>query len=165
MGEAPHAPRVWRVGAVWALIWRSSAPRPRPPLVGRVSWRRRVRLASRKSRAGSWERSDLGTYFCRDSGLKLSGERDGGLGLARFSAVCPLGGHMGGHMYANGLLPFMVRIYGRCCMYGPNYVKCKIEQSFCLRLKGGGSRIAPRRTTSFCTSGCFCEHHMWVDKT
>jgi hypothetical protein len=26
------------------------------------------------------------------SGLKLSGERDGGLGLARFSAVCPLGG-------------------------------------------------------------------------
>jgi hypothetical protein len=33
------------------------------------------------------------------SGLKLSGERDGGLGLARFSVVCPLGGHM----YANGL--------------------------------------------------------------
>ena len=36
------------------------------------------------------------------SGLKLSGERDGGLGLARFSAVCPLGGHM----YANGLMAF-----------------------------------------------------------
>jgi hypothetical protein len=36
------------------------------------------------------------------SGLKLSGERDGGLGLARFSVVyCPLGGHM--YMYANGL--------------------------------------------------------------
>jgi hypothetical protein len=33
------------------------------------------------------------------SGLKLSGKRDGGLGLARFSVVCPLGGHM----YANGL--------------------------------------------------------------
>ena len=45
--------------------------------------------ASRKS-VGPWE------LF---SGLKLSGERDGGLGLARFSAVCPLGGHM----YANGL--------------------------------------------------------------
>jgi hypothetical protein len=42
------------------------------------------------------------------SGLKLSGEHDGGLGLARFSAVCPLGGHM----YANGLL-----------WHGPNYVK------------------------------------------
>jgi hypothetical protein len=34
------------------------------------------------------------------SGLKLSGGRDGGLGLARFLAVCPLGGHM----CANGLL-------------------------------------------------------------
>ena len=33
------------------------------------------------------------------SGLKLSGERDGGLGLARFSAVFPLSGHM----CANGL--------------------------------------------------------------
>jgi hypothetical protein len=31
--------------------------------------------------------------------------------------------------------------------------------------KGGGSRIASRRTTSFCTNGCFCEHLMWVDKT
>jgi hypothetical protein len=31
--------------------------------------------------------------------------------------------------------------------------------------KGGGSRIASRRTTSFCTSGCFCGHHMWVDRT
>jgi hypothetical protein len=30
--------------------------------------------------------------------------RDGGLGLARFSAVCPLGGHM----HANGLLYFVV---------------------------------------------------------
>jgi hypothetical protein len=64
--------------------------------------------ASRKS-AGSWE------LF---SGFKLSGERDGGLGLARFSAVCPLGGHM----CANGFL-WHARSYGRCCMYGPNYVK------------------------------------------
>jgi hypothetical protein len=31
--------------------------------------------------------------------------------------------------------------------------------------KGGGSRIASRRTTSFYTSGCFFGHHMWVDKT
>jgi hypothetical protein len=31
-------------------------------------------------------------------------------------------------------------------------------------IKGGGSRIAPRRTTSFFSSGCFCGHHMWVDK-
>jgi hypothetical protein len=51
------------------------------------------------------------------SGLKLSGERDGGLGLARFSAVCPLGGQ-----YVRKW-PLMVRRYGRCCMYGPNYVK------------------------------------------
>jgi hypothetical protein len=34
------------------------------------------------------------------SGLILSGERDGRLGLARSSVVCPLGGHM----CANGLL-------------------------------------------------------------
>jgi hypothetical protein len=31
--------------------------------------------------------------------------------------------------------------------------------------QGGESRIAPRRTTSFCTNRCFCGHHMWVDKT
>jgi hypothetical protein len=31
--------------------------------------------------------------------------------------------------------------------------------------KGGGSRIASIRTTSFCTSGCFCGYHMWVEKT
>jgi hypothetical protein len=53
------------------------------------------------------------------SGLKLSGERDGGLGLARFSAVCPLGGHM----YANGLLWHADMAGAACCMYGPNYVK------------------------------------------
>jgi hypothetical protein len=31
--------------------------------------------------------------------------------------------------------------------------------------KGGGSRIASSRATSFCTNGCFRWHHMWVDKT
>jgi hypothetical protein len=46
----------------------------------------------------------MGTFL---SGLKLSGERDGGLGLARFVAVCPLSGHM----HANGLLSFMARRY------------------------------------------------------
>jgi hypothetical protein len=56
-------------------------------LLGRISWLRRVRLENPLGR---------GNFL---SGLKLSGERDGGLGLARFSAVCPLGGHM----YANGL--------------------------------------------------------------
>jgi hypothetical protein len=56
-------------------------------LLGRISWLRRVRLENPLGH---------GNFL---SGLKLSGERDGGLGLARFSAVCPLGGHM----YANGL--------------------------------------------------------------
>jgi hypothetical protein len=50
------------------------------------------------------------------SGLKSSGGRDVGLGLARFFF---------------GFWPFVrwaaiwyaVRRYGRCCMYGPNYVK------------------------------------------
>ena len=55
--------------------------------VGMISWLRRVRLENPLGH---------GNFL---SGLKLSGERDGGLGLARFSAVCPLGGHM----YANGL--------------------------------------------------------------
>ena len=55
--------------------------------LGRISWLRRVRLENPLGH---------GNFL---SGLKLSGERDGGLGLARFSAVCPLGGHM----YANGL--------------------------------------------------------------
>jgi hypothetical protein len=49
--------------------------------------------------------------FCL-SGLKLSGERDGGLGLARFSAVyCPLGGHM----RANSLL-WQAGMAGAACM-------------------------------------------------
>jgi hypothetical protein len=53
---------------------------------GRISWLRRVRLESPLGRGN-------GNFL---SGLfKLSGERDGRLGLARFSAVvCPLGGHM-----------------------------------------------------------------------
>jgi hypothetical protein len=62
----------------------------------------------------------MGT-FCRDLNRILSGERDGGLGLARFSAVCPLGGHM----YANGLLLY-AGMAGAACMgapWGPNYVK------------------------------------------
>jgi hypothetical protein len=49
--------------------------------MGRISWLRRVRLENPLGH---------GNFL---SGLKLSGERDGGLGLARFSAVCPLGDH------------------------------------------------------------------------
>jgi hypothetical protein len=45
------------------------------------------------------------------SGLKLSGGRDGGLGLARFSVVCPLGGHL----CANGLL-WHAGMAGAACM-------------------------------------------------
>jgi hypothetical protein len=71
MGEA----RAWQ-GLCVVLLVR----------VGRTSWLRRVRLENPLGH---------GNFL---SGLKLSGERDGGLGLARFSAVCPLGGHM----YANG---------------------------------------------------------------
>jgi hypothetical protein len=33
------------------------------------------------------------------------------------------------------------------------------------KARRSGSRIASRRTTSFCTIGCFCGHHMWVDMT
>jgi hypothetical protein len=44
-------------------------------------------------------------------GLKLSEERDGGLGLARFLAVCPLGGRM----CANGLL-WYAGMAGAACM-------------------------------------------------
>jgi hypothetical protein len=51
-------------------------------ILGRISWLRRVHLENPLGR---------GDFF---SGLKLSGERDGGLGLARFLVVCPLGGHM-----------------------------------------------------------------------
>jgi hypothetical protein len=67
----------------------------------------------------------MGT-FCFLSGLKLSGERDGGLGLARpASAVSPFS--VGRPAYvrkmANGLLCSMARRYGRCCMYGPHSAK------------------------------------------
>jgi hypothetical protein len=75
-------------------------------LVGRISWLRRVRLETPLGR---------GNFL---PGLKLSGERGGGLGLARFTAVCPLGGYLYVRKW-----PFMARRYGRCCMYGPDYVK------------------------------------------
>jgi hypothetical protein len=53
-------------------------------IVGRISWLRRARL-----------------------------ERDGGLGLALFLAVCPLGGHM----HANGLLWHAgMPVAGAACM-------------------------------------------------
>jgi hypothetical protein len=48
----------------------------------RILWLRRVRLENPLGH---------GNFL---SGLKLRGERGGGLGLARFSAVCPLDGHM-----------------------------------------------------------------------
>jgi hypothetical protein len=67
--------------------------------VGRISWLRRVRLENPVGH---------GNFV---SELKLSGERDGGLGLARFSAICPLGGHM----YANGLL-WYAGVAGAACM-------------------------------------------------
>jgi hypothetical protein len=63
-------------------------------------------IAPRKS-VGSWE---LRTFY-RDLDLELSGERDGGLGLARFTAVSPLGGYM----YANGLLGY-AGMAGAACM-------------------------------------------------
>ena len=59
-----------------------------PACLGRVLWLRRVRLESPLGH---------GNFLPRP---KSSGECDGGLGLARFSAVCPLDGHM----CANGLL-------------------------------------------------------------
>jgi hypothetical protein len=72
-----------------------------------------------------------GNFFL---GPKLSGERDGGLGLARVLAVCPLGGHMCAQSAKNGMALYLVSSmarryqvsgirYGRCCMYVPNYVK------------------------------------------
>jgi hypothetical protein len=69
-------------------------------VIGRTSWLRRMRLENPLGH---------GNFL---SGLKPSGERDGGLGrLARFSAVCPLGGHM----YANGLL-WYAGMAGAACM-------------------------------------------------
>ena len=61
------------------------------------------------------------------SGLKLSGERDGGLSLAQFSAVCPLGV---GRPYVRKW-PFMVRgtqIWQVLCVWAKLR---KFEQSFC----------------------------------
>jgi hypothetical protein len=66
---------------------------------GRTTWTRRVRLASPLG-----HRNFL-------SGLKLSGECDGGLSLARSSAVRPLGGHI----CANGLL-WHLGMAGAACM-------------------------------------------------
>jgi hypothetical protein len=94
-------------GALSPAGYRYMGSQGRVLRVGRISWLRRVRLENPLGH---------GNFL---SGLKLSGERGGGLGLARSTAVCLLGGHM----YANGKWPLVVRRYGRCCMYGPNYVK------------------------------------------
>jgi hypothetical protein len=87
-------PRVWVVScfkfppAVECWCWRWRAPRPcvlSPSfysLLGRISWLRRVRLGSPLG-PGNFS-----------SGPKSSGERNGGLSLARFGGVCPLNGHM-----------------------------------------------------------------------
>jgi hypothetical protein len=47
--------------------------------------------------------------------------------LARFSAVCPLSGHA-------CKWPFVVRRYGRCCMYGPNYAELGRGRVFAVQL-------------------------------
>jgi hypothetical protein len=67
--------------------------------LGRISWLRRMRLEI-----------PLG-HRNFSPGLKSSGECDGGLGLARFSAVFPLAGHM----YANDLL-WYAGMAGAACM-------------------------------------------------
>jgi hypothetical protein len=90
---------LWDVGCgLWALralraLWALGLG------LGRISWLRRVRLENPLGR---------GNFV---SGLKLSGERDDGLGLARFLAVCPLDGHM----HANGLL-WHAGMAGAACM-------------------------------------------------
>jgi hypothetical protein len=106
----PAAPGAWRLAPAGDPELRDDQPaaNQQPP-------------AAHNSRQGPWVEAvrlvnPLGhRNFC--SGPKLCGERNGGLRLARFSAVCPLGSDM----YANGLL--WQRRCGRCCMYGPNYVK------------------------------------------
>jgi hypothetical protein len=91
--------------AMCAILSPRSEEKSHPtPTLGRILWLRRVLRLENPLGHGNFL-----------SGLKLSGERDGGLGLARFSAVCPLGGHMS---YVRKW-PFMARRYGRCCMYGP----------------------------------------------
>jgi hypothetical protein len=83
--------------------------------------KRAVRSASRPGRVRLENPLGHGDFL---SGLKLSGERDGGLGLAWSLAVCPLGGHM----HANGLL-WHAGIADAACM-GLTQLR-KIEQSFC----------------------------------
>jgi hypothetical protein len=56
-----------------------------------------------------------------------------------------------------------IRAINRPSAFREGAVGIEVYQGSCV--KGGGSRIASRRTTSFCTNGCFCGHHMWVDKT
>jgi hypothetical protein len=113
-GRGQHRARLASRGAsLGALCWdfaggRLGMPLARPPIswpnrgpaVGRISWLRRVRLESPLGH---------GDFL---SGLQLSGERDGGLGLARSSAVCPLDGHM----CANGLLWYAGIPAGAACM-------------------------------------------------
>jgi hypothetical protein len=84
---------------------------------GRISWLRRVRLESPLGHGDILSGLEL----------KLSGERDGRLGLARFSAVCPLSGHA-------CKWPFVARRYGRCCMYGPNYAELGRGRVFAVQL-------------------------------
>jgi hypothetical protein len=100
-GGAPHASRLGAMGKPGTR--RSFISTQRSPLdpsamhvVGRISWLRRVCPENPLSHVNFL------------SGLTLSGECDGGLGPARFSAVCP----SDGHMHANGLL-----------WHRPNYVK------------------------------------------
>jgi hypothetical protein len=79
------------------------------PPVGRISWLRRVRLEN-----------PLGHGDIL-SGLKLSGGRDGGLGLARFSAVCPRWAAICTQIMAfDGT--WHAGMAGAACN-GPNYVK------------------------------------------
>jgi hypothetical protein len=53
---------------------------------------------------------------------------DGGLGLVRFLAVCPLGGHM----HANGLLWYAGMAGAAYTAYRPNYVK--LSRAFAVEL-------------------------------
>jgi hypothetical protein len=89
--------------------------------------------------AAGVSRKSVGPWGNFSSGLKLSGERDVGLGLARFLAVCPLGGHV------RKWPSFVVRMYGRCCMYGPNYVE--LSRVFAVQLFRGPLALA------FCRGG------------
>jgi hypothetical protein len=88
---------------------------------GRTPWLRRLRLEN-----------PLG-YRNFLTGLKSSSECDGGWRTrcgARFSAVCPLAGHM----HANSLLWYVSTSVWQGCMYGPNYVK--LSRVFAVQLLG-----------------------------